>query len=72
MKPRVMIAVALIVMGIAIFAYQGITYRTREKVAEIGSLHVTTEKTKRIPISPILGGIVLVSGVLLLFLKRGN
>ncbi len=52
MKPRPMIAIALIVLGIAAFAYQGITYTTRERVAEIGSLHVTKEKTNRIPLPP--------------------
>lgn len=72
MKPHIMTAIALIVLGIAAFAYQGITYTTREKVAEIGSLHVTKEKTNRIPLPPIIGAIAMASGILLLVLKRGN
>lgn len=72
MKPRAMTAIALIVLGIAAFAYQGITYTTRERVAEIGSLHVTKEKTNRIPLPPIIGAIAMASGILLLVLKRGN
>lgn len=70
MKPRVMAAIALIVLGIAAFIYQGFSYTTREKVVDIGSIHVTAEKNKRVPIPPIIGGIAVVGGILLLVLDR--
>ena len=66
MKPKIMIAIILIVLGIAAFAYQGITYTTREKVVDVGPIQMTTEKTKTIPLPPILGGIALVGGIVLL------
>jgi uncharacterized membrane protein YidH (DUF202 family) len=59
-------AVLLIILGIAAFAYQGITYKTREKAMDVGSLQVTTEKTKNIPIPPIVGVIALIGGTALL------
>jgi hypothetical protein len=66
MKPRIVIAVILISLGIVAFAYQGITYTTREKAVDIGPVHVTTEKTRTIPLPPIVGAISLVGGIVLL------
>jgi hypothetical protein len=66
MKPKIIIAIILIALGIAVFAYQGITYTTREKVVDIGPIQVTSEKTKTLPLSPIIGAIALVGGIVLL------
>ncbi len=66
MRPKMIIAIMLIALGIAAFAYQGITYTTREKVIEIGPLQMTAEKTKTLPLPPIVGAIALVGGIVLL------
>ena len=66
MKTNTVLAVILIVLGIVAFAYQGITYTTTEKAIDLGPLHVTAEKTHTIPLPPILGGIALVGGIVLL------
>jgi hypothetical protein len=66
MKPKIIIAIILIALGIAALAYQGITYTTREKVVDIGPIQVTSEKTKTIPLTPIIGVIVLTGGIVLL------
>jgi hypothetical protein len=66
MKPKIIIAVILIALGIAALAYQGITYTTREKVVDLGPIQMTTEKSKTIPLPPILGAIALVGGIVLL------
>ena len=66
MKPKIIIAIILIALGIAAFAYQGITYTTREKVVDIGPIQVTSEKTKTLPLPPIIGAIALVGGIVLL------
>jgi hypothetical protein len=66
MKPKIIIAIILIVLGIAVLAYQGVTYTTREKVVDIGPIQVTSEKTKTLPLSPIIGAIALVGGIVLL------
>jgi UDP-N-acetylmuramyl pentapeptide phosphotransferase/UDP-N-acetylglucosamine-1-phosphate transferase len=70
MRPKTIIAIILIILGIAAFVYQGITYTTREKVVDIGSVQVTAEKTKTIPLSPIVGGIAIVGGIVLLVVGR--
>jgi hypothetical protein len=66
MSPKIIIAIILIALGIAALAYQGITYTTREKVVDLGPLQVTAEKTKTIPLTPIVGAIVIVGGIVLL------
>ncbi len=66
MKTSMLIGIILIVIGIIAFAYQGITYTTREKVVDIGPIQMTADKTKTIPLPPIVGGIALVGGIVLL------
>ena len=66
MKPTIIIAIILIALGIAVLAYQGITYTTRENVVDLGPIKVTAEKTKTIPLTPIVGAIVIVGGIVLL------
>ncbi len=66
MRQNTIFAVLLIVLGVAAFSYQGITYKTREKAVDLGSLQVTTENTKNIPIPPIVGAIALIAGVVIL------
>jgi hypothetical protein len=73
MKTNTLIGIILIVIGIIAFAYQGITYTTREKVVDLGPIQVTADKTKTLPLPPIVGGIALVGGIVLLVLgnKKG-
>ena len=66
MKTYTVIGIILIMIGIAALAYQGITYTTREKVIDIGPIQMTADKTKTIPLPPILGGIALIGGIVLL------
>ena len=66
MSPKTIIAIILIAVGIVVFTYQGITYTTREKVVDLGPIQMTAEKTKTLPLPPILGAIALVGGIVLL------
>jgi uncharacterized membrane protein len=60
-----LIGIILIIIGIIALAYQGITYTTREKVVDIGPIQMSADKEKTIPLPPILGGIALVGGIVL-------
>jgi uncharacterized membrane protein len=66
MKTNTLLGIILIVIGIVAFAYQGITYTTKEKVVDLGPIQVTADKTKTLPLPPIVGGIALVGGIVLL------
>ena len=66
MKPISIAGIVLIVLGIFALAYQGITYTKRERVVDVGPIHATKNTTKTIPLPPVLGGLALVGGVVLL------
>ena len=64
-NPITLVGIVLIVLGIIAFAYQGITYTSREKIIDIGPIHATADTQKTIPFSPLLGGLALVGGIVL-------
>ena len=66
MKPISLVGILLIILGALALAYQGINYTRQKKVVDVGSVHLTTETHERIPVPPILGGLALVGGVVLL------
>jgi uncharacterized membrane protein len=66
MRPISLLGILLVVLGALALAYQGITYTRREKVIDLGPIHATEDKQERIPIPPILGGLALVGGIVLL------
>jgi hypothetical protein len=70
MKTYTLLAVILIAIGIVAFAYQGITYTTREKVVDLGPIQMTAEKTRTLPLPPIVGAVTLVGGIVLLVIGR--
>jgi uncharacterized membrane protein len=65
MKPITIIGVILIVLGVVALAYQGITYTTNEKVVDLGPLKVEAKREKTIPLPPVLGGLALIGGIVL-------
>jgi hypothetical protein len=67
MKSGVLIiAIVLIAIGVVSLAYQGFTYTTREKIIDLGPIKATADKKHTVPLPPILGGLALASGVVLL------
>jgi hypothetical protein len=73
MKTNTLLGIILIAVGIAAFAYQGITYTTRDKVVELGPVEITAERTKTLQLPPIVGALALAGGVVLLVMgsKKG-
>ena len=65
MKQITLVGIALIVLGIVAFGYQGITYTSREKIIDIGPIQATADTQKTIPLSPLFGGLVLAGGIVL-------
>ena len=65
MKPATIVGIILIVIGVVGFALGGFSFTKKEKVLDVGPIEATAENKKSVPISPLLAGIALVSGVVL-------
>ena len=72
MKPVVWVGIVLIVLGGLMLAYQGINYTRDRNVLDVGSVHITAETHQRIPLPPVLGGLAIVGGVVLLVMGASN
>lgn len=72
MKAISWLGVLLIVLGALALAYQGINYTRQKQILDLGSVKVTTETQERIPLPPILGGLAVVVGVVLLVAGARN
>ncbi len=57
--------IVLIVIGVISLAIGGISYTKREKVLDIGPIEATAERQKTIPLPPLLGGLALAGGIVL-------
>ena len=60
------LGIILIALGLFGLAWGGFTYKTREKVVDIGPIHATREKTHNVPLPPIAGAVALIGGIVLL------
>jgi len=66
MKPILLVGILLIVLGGLALAYQGFNYTHQEKVLDVGPIHATAAEHEHVSIPPILGGLALVGGIVLL------
>jgi hypothetical protein len=60
------VGVILIVIGVISLAIGGISYTKREKVLDVGPIEATAERQKTIPLPPLLGGLALAGGIVLM------
>lgn len=58
--------IVLIVIGLIGLIWGGISWTEEETLVDIGPIEARAEEQKSIPITPIVGGIALVAGIVLL------
>lgn len=67
------LGIIVIVVGVIMMIYTGFNYVTTEKVVDIGPIEINQQKSHPVQWSPIVGGILIVGGVLLVaFDKKGR
>lgn len=71
MKQRTL-AIVLIVLGALALAYQGFTYTSNQQVINLGPIQTTVSEKKTVPLPPILGGLALAAGVVLLYRSKSE
>ena len=61
---------ALVIVGVVILLWGGVFWTDRDTIVDVGEFEVTTEDREGVAVPPILGGVVLVAGILLLVLPQ--
>jgi hypothetical protein len=63
------VGMLLIVLGVLVFVYQGVpgfTYTKQENIAQLGDLKVIASEKHKLHIPPMLGGLCIVAGVVII------
>ena len=66
MKLATLAGIALVVGGILALIYGGISYTKEETIIDVGPIEATAETREHIPLPPLIGGVALAAGVVLL------
>lgn len=66
MAARRIVGMVLIAVGLIALLWGGISWTQKKTVVDAGPLQVQADERKTIPMPPVLGGIAIVAGALLL------
>jgi hypothetical protein len=66
MKASTVMGILLVLIGLTSFIYPRLSVTREEKVFDAGPLEVTKKNQHTVALPPILGGIALVGGVILI------
>jgi hypothetical protein len=66
MTVRYVIGSLLVVVGLVSLLWGGFRWTQQKTVVDIGPIEAKTEEHKALPIPPIVGGLLLVGGIVLL------
>jgi hypothetical protein len=64
------LAFVLVVFGTLALVYGGVSYNRQKTILDVGPFRATATEQKNVPLSPIVGGIALLGGILLLVIPR--
>ena len=70
MKTKQVIGILLIVVGLVSLLMGGFSWTREKKVIDLGPIEATTRERESLPIPPIVGGLILAAGVVLLVVKE--
>lgn len=59
-------AIIMIVVGALILGYGGFSYVTQDRVVDAGPVQVTAEREKTVWIPPVIGGVAVIAGLVML------
>ena len=66
MKAATIVGIVLVIAGVIGLAAGGFSYTKEKTVVDIGPIKATADSRETIPIPPVLGGILLVGGIVLI------
>ena len=66
MKSTTVLGILLAVLGVLALVYQGFSYTREKNIIDVGPIHATADTREHVPLPPIVGGVALAAGALLL------
>ena len=69
MKPAGIFGIILIILGVLALVFKGFSFTDRDS-HDLGPVDIVTEERETVPVSPILGGVAIVGGIVLLLTSR--
>jgi uncharacterized membrane protein len=65
--------ILLLIAGLLMTVYTGFTYFTKEKVVDLGDVHITADKEHSVNWQPYLGiGVMVIGGVLFVISRKNG
>ncbi len=64
------IGIALIILGTIMLIWTGFTYTKKEKIIDAGPIQVSADRQKTVNWPPYVGGLLLLSGVVIVVTSR--
>ena len=67
MTARRVVGLILVIAGMAVLAFGGVFWTDRDKVVDFGGIEITTAEREGVRLPPVLGGMAVIGGLVLLF-----
>jgi hypothetical protein len=68
--PRRIVGLILVIVGLVSLLWGGISWTRERTVVDIGPIEARTQERETIPLPPILGGVALAAGAVLLLMRE--
>jgi hypothetical protein len=70
LRPTTIAGFVLLVLGFIALLAGGFPYTKTDKVLDVGPVKATVQRHERLVIPPVIGGLAIAAGVVLLFVGR--
>ena len=70
MTPRRIVGLVLVIVGLISLLWGGISWTREKTIVDIGPIEARSQERETIPLPPVVGGIALVAGVILLVARE--
>ena len=68
MKAITLTGILLVIAGALALIYQGFNYTRERNVVDVGPINATVDSQEHVPLPPIVGGLALAAGAVMLVL----
>ena len=70
MTPRRIVGLVLVIIGLISLLWGGISWTREKTIVDLGPIEARSQERETIPLPPIVGGIALVAGAILLVARE--